>query len=490
MQTDPALYINGRWCEGAAPSFRSLDPASGERIWNGRAAGAEDVDHAVTAARDALPGWSQTALADRIALCERFAALLEREREPLAEIISRDNGKPLWEARTEVQAMIGKVPLSVQAYHARTGEHHGEAAGARSVLRHRPHGVCAVFGPFNFPGHLPNGHIVPALIAGNTIVFKPSELTPLVAERVTALWHEAGIPAGVFNLLQGGRDTGVALAGHDRIDGLYFTGSADTGLALHRQYAGRPGVILALEMGGNNPLVVHDVADVEAAAWLTVQSAYLSAGQRCTCARRLILTPGAAESGFVDALLDWLPRIRVGRWDDEPPPFCGPLISETAADRVLGFQRRLLAQGARGLAECARIEPDRPFLRPGLVDVSQMPTQPDVEAFGPLLQLVRVTDFDAAIVEANRTAFGLASGLLSDNADAWSHFLPRARAGIVNWNRPLTGAASSAPFGGVGNSGNHRPGAWYAADYCAWPVASLEADRVLAPDATPTGIDP
>ena len=228
--------------------------------------------------------------------------------------------------------MVGKIDLSAKAYEERTGVVAKPApAGSEAWLRHRPHGVVAVFGPYNFPGHLPNGHIVPALLAGNTVVFKPSELTPMVAELTIKCWLAAGLPAGVINLVQGAKETGIALANHQDIDGLFFTGSSATGNLLHQQYAGRPDKILALEMGGNNPLVVGDVADRRAAIHEIVQSAYISAGQRCTCARRLYLPADEQGDALLADLTSAVSKIRVGAYDAQPQPFMGALISPQAA---------------------------------------------------------------------------------------------------------------------------------------------------------------
>ncbi|MDQ2695976.1 MAG: succinylglutamate-semialdehyde dehydrogenase, partial [Pseudomonadota bacterium] len=441
---------------------------------------------AVQAARGALPDWAADAAA-RLRLLDAFQAQLEQNRSALAGSIARETGKPLWESLTEVAAMINKIPLSRAAWRERAGERRADTPDARSVVRHKPHGVVAVLGPFNFPGHLPNGHIVPALLAGNTVVFKPSELTPRVAQKTLELWQAAGLPPGVINLVQGGRDTATQLAGHAGIDGLFFTGSPAAGKALHRLFAGQPGRILALEMGGNNPLIVHRVADLDAAAYHVIQSAYLSAGQRCTCARRLIVPRGGDGDRFIDRLAQRLAGVRVGPWTDRPEPFMGPVISNGAADRLLAFQAQLEAGGGRPLVAMRRLVEHRPFLTPGLLDATAC-RRPDEEAFGPLLQVIRTADFPAALAEANNTVYGLAAGLLSDDRPLFEEFYRAIRAGVVNWNRPLTGASSAAPFGGVGESGNLRPSAYYAADYCAYPVASLEAERVTLPKALTPGI--
>ncbi len=236
----PALLINGVWLAGRGAEFSKTDPLDNLPLWQANSANIDDVTAACTAAREAFPAWARTPFAQREQLVKRFAALLEEHKQHLAETISRETSKPRWETLTEVQAMIGKVGISLQAYQARTGVTETAMADGASVLRHRPHGVLAVFGPYNFPGHLPNGHIVPALLAGNCVVFKPSELTPLTAEVTLQLWLQAGLPNGVINLVQGGRETGEALASCADIDGLLFTGSAGTGYHLHRQLAGQP----------------------------------------------------------------------------------------------------------------------------------------------------------------------------------------------------------------------------------------------------------
>ncbi|MBV8666796.1 MAG: succinylglutamate-semialdehyde dehydrogenase [Burkholderiaceae bacterium] len=482
-------YLNGHWADGEGAPLTTVDPATGLQNWSGVAAGDAQVDAACRAARAAFEGWASLELGQRIAVCERFRDLLKANAEALARTISEEVGKPWWEARTEVTSMANKVDISVQAYRARTGETSGKIADGDAVLRHRPHGVFGVFGPYNFPGHLPNGHIVPALIAGNTLVFKPSEYAPRTAIRTVELWNEAGMPPGVLNLVNGGREVGVALSQHAELDGILFTGSYQTGAILHRQFAGQPGKMLALEMGGNNALIAWDVADVDAAVHHIVFSAFVSAGQRCTCARRLIVQAGPQGDALLKRLVEVSAKIRVGKADAEPAPFMGPVVSAAVARKLLQAQSDLLTMGGKALLSMRQLAENTGLLSPGIVDVSAAQNVPDEEWFGPLLQVVRVPDFDAALRAANATDYGLAAGLLSDDEALWKKFLLRARAGIVNWNRPTTGAASTAPFGGVGKSGNHRPSAYYAADYCAYPVASIENNTLALPAALSPGLD-
>lgn len=482
------LYIAGAWQNGQGEAFESLNPVTQQVLWSGQAADASQVDAAVNAARQAFAGWAKRSFDARLKVLEAFAASLKANADALARCIGEETGKPLWESATEVTSMINKVAISVQSYRERTGEKSGPLGDATAVLRHKPHGVVAVFGPYNFPGHLPNGHIVPALLAGNCVVFKPSELTPKVAELTVKCWIEAGLPAGVLNLLQGARDTGIALAAHAGIDGLFFTGSSRTGNALHQQFAGRPDKILALEMGGNNPLVVDQVADVEAAVYTIIQSAFISAGQRCTCARRLLVPEGAWGDSLLTRLVEVSQRIEVGAFDQQPAPFMGSVISLQAAQALMDAQEVLLGSGAVALLEMSQPDSNAALLTPGIIDVTEVSERSDEELFGPLLQVIRYADFDAAIAQANNTAFGLAAGLLSDSEARYQQFWLESRAGIVNWNKQLTGAASSAPFGGIGASGNHRASAYYAADYCAYPVASLETPTLALPTALTPGV--
>ena len=482
------LYIDGTWVQGRGDQWIKLNPVNQQPIWRGHAADSHDVEQAGLAARQAFLLWARRPLAERIAVVEAFASLLEQHKTHLAQVISQETSKPLWETLTEVQAMIGKVAISIGAYQQRTGETTTAFADGVATLRHRPHGVLAVFGPYNFPGHLPNGHIVPALIAGNSVLFKPSELTPWTAEETVKLWHQAGLPAGVLNLLQGGRQTGEALIQTAQIDGVLFTGSAETGGVLHRQLAGHPEKILALEMGGNNALIIDEITDLDAVVNLTLQSAFISAGQRCTCARRLIVKRGAAGDAFVQRLLQATQQLLIGEWDAEPQPFIGGVISVHAANQMLAAQQRLIELGANVLLELKALRDNSSLLRPGILELTDVTDVPDEEYFGPLTMIYRYDDFDEALRLANATRFGLALGLVSPDRALFERLLLEARAGIVNWNKPLTGASSAAPFGGVGASGNHRASAFYAADYCAWPMASLEREQLNLAEKRSPGI--
>ncbi|MFL6727419.1 MAG: succinylglutamate-semialdehyde dehydrogenase [Sphingomicrobium sp.] len=455
----------------------STEPATGKLVWSGRPG---DASAEVATARAAWPDWAAHSQAYRVEALRRFANVVRKKESEFAKLIARETGKPLWETTTEVGAVVNKVEISIEAYGERTPQRRMEAAlGNKVSVRHKPHGVLAVLGPYNFPAHLPNGHIVPALIAGNAIVFKPSEKTPGTGEFLVRCYHEAGIPEGVIRLLIGGPDQGRSLAGQSGIDGLLFTGSARAGLALHKQFAEMPHKMLALELGGNNPLVVWHAKDIQSAAAIAVQSAYLSAGQRCTAARRLIVEDGKHEP-LIEAIKKLIDRMVLGQPFADPQPFMGPLIDLAAADHVQEQWLNLMMKGGKPLCRLDRPSKEKPFLTAALIDVTDVKDRPDEEIFGPVLQVIRVKDFDAAIAEANNTRFGLATSLVGGSPEMYDKFWANVRAGVINWNKPTNGAPSNAPFGGIGLSGNHRPSAFYAADYCAYPVTSSEADRPRA----------
>ena len=455
----------------------SIEPATGEEFWRGKIGNVDDV---VGRARRAWPAWAAQPLSTRMELVRRFANEVRKASDMLAETIARETGKPLWEARAEVESVVARVEISIRAFAERTAQRKlDNAIQGTTALRHKPHGVMAVIGPFNFPAQLPASHIIPALIAGNAIVFKPSEKAPATGELLALCFNKAGISAAVVQVLIGGPVEGMALAVHEGIDGVLFSGSAHVGIAINRKLAARPDKIVALEMGGNNPIVVWDTPKIADAAVLVIQSAFTTAGQRCTAARRLIVKDSLYEPliAEVKALAD---RIIVGAPFDEPSPFMGPVIDNAAADGLTESFLYMLSNGGRVIKHLVRTQGELPFLSPAIIDTTAMADRPDVELFGPILQVIRVDDFDAAIAEANNTRFGLCASLVGGNPQDYNRFWANIRAGMINWNRPTIGPPPAAPIGGIGLSGNHRPTGFYAADYCAYPVTSAEMEQPRA----------
>ncbi|HEU4499314.1 MAG TPA: succinylglutamate-semialdehyde dehydrogenase, partial [Sphingomicrobium sp.] len=407
-----------------AETLVSTEPATGAEIWSGPVGNASAE---VAAARAAWPEWAAHSVTYRMETLRRFANVVRSREAEFAELIARETGKPFWEARTEINSVVAKVDISINAYLERTPTNRLEAAmGNKVTVRHKPHGVLAVLGPYNFPAHLPNGHIVPALIAGNAVVFKPSEKTPATGAFLVDCFREAGVPEGVIRLLIGGPAEGKALAGQAGIDGLLFTGSVGVGMALHRQFAENPNKILALELGGNNPIVVWNAPDLQSAATIIVQSAYLSAGQRCTAARRLIVEDSKHEE-LVDEICKLIDRIIVDHPMADPQPFMGPVIDLVTADILQDRFLGLMMKGGKPIRRLERPFEERPYLTPSLIDMTDAKDRLDEELFGPVLQLIRVKDFDAAIDEANNTRFGLAASILTKEPALYDKFWANVR---------------------------------------------------------------
>ena len=491
----PSLRIAGQKVAGQGPELSSLNPADQAVVWRGRQATELQVEQAMQAATAAVAdgetgasGWAGTSSEDRTAIVRRYETILRESQDELAELISRETGKPLWECQGEVATCIAKVELSIQAASERRAPLQTMVGEATAEVDYRPLGVVLVLGPYNFPAHLPGGQMIPALLAGNTIVFKPSELTPAVGEWLVDAWQQAGLPAGVVNLLQGGREVAEWAIDYPQLDAVMFTGSLRAGRAIHRRLAGRTDVLLTLEMGGNNPLVVlpdpagqgalddDPSADLSQVAGMIVASAYVTAGQRCTCARRLILLDDDWSDTLLETLIGRVKRLHVGLPGDDPEPFIGPLISPAAAESMLAAQLAFAQHGGRVLVELRRDARSQALLHPGLIDMTGVAVSQDEEHFGPLLQVYRVPDFEAAIRLANDTRFGLAAALIGGSAEQFEQFRHQVRAGVVNWNRQTTGASGRLPFGGLGDSGNHRPVGYWAVDACSDPVASLLAE--------------
>lgn len=487
MMQSKGQYINRGWVKNSGIVFESTNPGYGTILWQGVSATEDDILAATQAAHKALSSWSILNFEQRANYTKKFAEQIEKNREQLVQLISQETGKPLWESHTEVNAVIGKINLSIQAYQERSSPKVTSTTEANACLRYKPHGVVAVLGAFNFPAHLSNGHIVPALLAGNTILYKPSEYAPAVAELVMQCWHDSGIPAGVINCVQGDSICGKTLLSQD-IQGVYFTGSYPTGLRIHQQFSDRPEVILALEMGGNNPLVIDELNNLDAAIYNTLLSTLITAGQRCTCARRIIIPDSAHGDEFLTRFINACQSVKVGPFDQQPEPFMGPVINHKQALKHLNSQKMLLEAGGKSLLPMTLLAENTGLLSPGIIDMSTVKNPADEEIFAPLVQIHRYQHFDDAIKLANNTRYGLAAGLLSDNESHYQQFYQQVRSGLINWNRPTTGAASNLPFGGVGFSGNHRPSAYFAADYCSYPIASMEQPNLTTPAQLLPGI--
>lgn len=452
----------------------SREPATGALLWQGEEG---DVDGIVARCAAVWPGWAALPLSTRIEALRRFANLLRDREGEASDLLSRETGRPLWDSRGEVAAVVDLVAASITAYSERSGQKRAEGAmGTRQSIRHRPLGVLGVIGCASAPMQAPAAQIVPALLAGNAIAFKPSERTPACGLFLTERLHEAGIPVDIAGCIVGGPAMGKALAAHPSLAGLLFTGSAQNGIALHRAFATRPDRLLVLEMGGHTPMILWDTPDIASAVALAVHSAFLSTGQRRTSGRRLILSDRIADAA-VEELRRVTARLIIDHPHAEAQPFMGPVIDMESADGLTESFLYLMSNGGRPIAHMRRPQPGLPFVTPGLIDVTAMEERPDVELFGPILQLVRVRDFDSALAEANASRFGLAAALFGGTEEQYERFRMASPAGFVAWNRSTTALPPGTPLAGIGLSGNLRPGGSYMAQQVAYPVVSLEAPQ-------------
>lgn len=500
LKHGPADLVAGVWraLEVAAPAIESRNPARhDEVIWRGRASEAH-VDGAVAAARAALGPWSRWPIERRAAVLRRYQQVCAARLEAITNLIRDEVGKPTWDAKAEASLLGAKVDITLDSTPpygplARVSGYEVDLGGTKSGRSwFRPHGVMAVLGPFNFPAHLPNGHIVPALLMGNTVVLKPSDKTPAVGQLLGELFQEAlaaeGAPPGVVNVIQGGAATASRLVTHEGIDGVLFTGSWPVGRKIMEANLDRPGRILALEMGGNNAAVILPDADLKQAVIECVRCAFIGAGQRCTCTRRLIVDERVAAK-VIPAICKAASNLIIGDPQSEAPVFMGPVISEGAREAILASQSALHAAGGELLMPMRPL--DLPpgssdsvssrgwYLTPGVMRVERFTVNSegasgcDTEVFGPFLRIALVRSLDDAIEQVNATRYGLAASIFTKDRAAIERFLAEARAGCVNVNAGTAGASSKLPFGGLGLSGNHRPAGAFSLDYCAYPVAGM-----------------
>lgn len=447
------------------------------------------VDEAVLLARKAQPFWDDTPLSQRLSWLDRLRGALLARRETLAALLTEEIGKPLWEARAEVDACIQKIEVTSKAGLdlVRAVE-----VDAQTSYTFRPHGTVAIIGPFNFPLHLVHGHVVPALLTGNVVIIKPSELAPAISELYADIVRSIGLPPGVFQLVQGGAAVGERLAAHRHVDAVLFTGSYAVGRAIERACFDTPGKLVALEMGGRNPAIVLDDAELEKAVHDVLWGAFVTSGQRCSGTATCLVDESIRER-FVALLRSKAARIVVGdpRRDDV---FMGPVISPGARDRARAALDAASLAGAKILWE-GRLDDANTqgaFLAPTIHDVDgcarDIPYLRE-ELFAPNLAVQTVSGLEHALAIANASDYGLSACVFTQRAARFEIARRRLRYGNVNWNAPTCGASARLPFGGLRKSGNHRPAALFSTLYCTYPMASLVGSGSLDPARVSPGMN-
>lgn len=453
----------------------------------------QDVDFAVEAARSAFKSWSKLSLDDRINYVLKLKDVFIARKEEIAKCISRETGKPYWETLGEAGALAGKIDITIKASLDLVKEQEIEGAlpGVTGRIKYKPRGVLGVLGPFNFPAHLPNGHYIPALLTGNTVVFKPSELTPFTAELLAECVKEAELPKGVWNLVQGSADVGKRLVAHEDIDSILFTGSYETGLAIKTSIASHYWKSTALEMGGKNTSIVWKDTDMDRAIYQNIFGAFASTGQRCSCTSRIIVHDEVYDQ-FVDRFYKTAKTIQIGHWSKDV--FMGPLINDKSVEKFLRFQEIAKREGAENIMRGKSIEPEYQghYVTPSL-NLIHEPNSESVyekeEIFGPNVAIYKTSELDEAILLANDTNYGLSGAVFTKDRSIYEKVASDLDVGLLNWNRATCGASSKLPFGGTKKSGNGHPSAHFAVYYCTVPVAYLEDEGEFDKSSIARGLE-
>ena len=451
-------FIDGEWRPSTGRPVPDVNPAdTNEHLAEAPASTAAEAASGCEAAARAFPAWRATPAPKRGQILYAAQRQMEERREELAAILTREEGKTLAESRGEIQRAINVIEFFAGEARRITGE---------TIPSELPHNFCytvkqpvgpvAVITPWNFPIAIPIWKIAPALVSGDTVVFKPASLTPMTAATIVEIFHQAGVPAGVLNLVYGGgREVGETIVRHPAIQAVSFTGSNDVGIGIYGAAALR-GIKCQCEMGGKNPIVVLGDADLDLAVESAVQGAFGSTGQRCTATSRAVVVERIADD-FVERLEARTSRLVVGN-GLQPGTDVGPSVDEKPMQPVLDYVEIGRREGARLVRGGNRLTEDGLergyFLAPAIfdgVDVSMRIAQEEI--FGPVLSIIRVPDDRSALAAANNVRFGLSASVYTSDVAAMFRFVDRLDAGIIHVNSPTVGGEAHIPFGGMKATG-------------------------------------
>ncbi len=441
---------------------------------------------AVDAAEKAFVPWAALPMEKRIAKIRLFQKELKRRSAVLTPLIAREAGKPLAEAVREVERLIAKADeVLSEGLKLVRGYSVAPSKGLRGECIWRPLGVMAVIGPFNFPAHTSASHLIPALVMGNTVIFKPSEYTPFVGQLMTEAAHAAGFPKGVFNLMQGGSELGAALVAHPKITGVLFTGSTAAGQAIRESAVAAPQKILALEMGGKNAAWVLDNADLDLAAREIATAAYSMSGQRCNATSRVLVHRKVVKP-FLEKFLACVDRVSIGY--SLEPVVMGPLISHDAVAKYQNYMKLAREEGFEtlraGKAPGSWGNRRGYYVTPSVHWCEQPAKNKSAryrreEIFGPDVAVYAVRGDEEAMAINNEVPYGLITAVFTGSRERFRRLLPRIDTGMINWNKGTIFSSGLLPFGGTKASGSYRPAGLFSPYYCATPTAVLEDSRIL-----------
>ena len=463
-------FIGGAWSDAASgDTIEVTNPASpSDTLGHVPNSTADDVDRAATAARDAFPDWSQTPAPDRGKILRAAGDILSDRKAEIARSMTREMGKPFFETKGDVQEAIDTAYYTASETRRLFGRTvPSELPNKMNMSIRRPVGVCGIITAWNFPVAVPSWKILPALAAGNTIVFKPSEEAPHSGLLFVEALLDAGLPDGVLNVVHGAGDTGAALVEHSEIDAVGFTGSYEVGTSI-AETCGRLNKRVSLEMGGKNPMIVMDDADLDLALEGVIWGAFGTTGQRCTATSRLICHESVHDE-FVEMIEAEASELTLGDGNDDATDV-GPLINDAALQKVSSYIDIGKEEGATlqmGGAPASVEGLDGHFFEPTLfTDVTPGMRIAQEEIFGPVLSVLEVSSYEEAVDIANNTRYGLSSSIYTEDVKYGFRAMRDLDAGITYVNGPTIGAEAHMPFGGVKDTGNgHRDGGWAAFEF-------------------------
>ena len=471
-------FVNGAWRIPDRPSAQwgVKSPANFEWVLPDILASKEYVEESVQSANRAYADWKRLTIEKRISFLNKFGEELLKRKEMLAKVMAIEVGKPLDECLVEAQVLKAKIDITIEeAIKLVKTQKLDLGAGGRGEIHYRPKGVLAVIGPFNFPTHLSNGHIIPALMMGNVCILKPSEKTPYSAQLYMEAAEAAGFPAGVLQMLQGDADIASRLVGNSGIDGVLATTSYEVGAKIQKKLAEKTEKIVALEMGGKNAAIVWEGADVDQVAKDLIQSSFLTTGQRCTALSRVYVHPSLKDELIEKTHILAKDLIINHPFAESPKPYMGPIISAQARDKFLRYSDIAVSEGAESIMRPKKLEgmtrkneselPEGYYVSPSIHYVKEANPKSSYqmhEIFGPDIFFCEARELDEAISNVNSTNFGLSFSFFGGDETLFHKVADEVEGGLCYWNRPTTGASSKLPFGGWKRSGNHWPAGLFA----------------------------
>ncbi|MFZ4712815.1 MAG: aldehyde dehydrogenase family protein [Bacteriovoracaceae bacterium] len=444
----------------------------------------EHINKIIDSANHGFSLWKKVSIAERINYLKKYQEQLLKRKQELATAIALETGKPLWEAEGEVNSVISKVNVTIEDSLKRieAKSFPNILPGTEGSLNFKPIGPCFIIGPFNFPCHLAGGQILSALIAGNSIVFKPSEKTIYSAQIMIECFDACGFPEGVINFINGYGETASRIIKEKSIKGVFFTGSKEVGSKILLNTYQDLSKLVALELGGKNTSIVHIDANIDHALVELLNACFLTTGQRCT-STSIVALHRSHLNQFVDRFHTLAKKIIIDHpIDHKEKPFMGPLIDDKALNNYLLYMGMAKREGAeeimRGKALTKGFKGH--YVSPSIHIMEKVSAKSiflQSEIFGPNCTIIPYDTIDEAIKIANLSEYGLASSIFSSDQNIWQHCLENIETGVININRSTIGASAKLPFGGVKSSGNYRPAAVSMIDSCSYPVATLKLEE-------------